>query len=166
MAELVKRQDRWDLYGEDGSKKASSAPNPMGKLSIENCKLIENGYDLDELIESNFKGLRDCINDTDISEFYIKLVKTTVRELIGDKSFSKKDMYDAVMLGVAFESDGIKGVETYSELKELSIKRCLQNTWEVEIVTKPYTEVREGFNLTYKTEPKLDADGCLILKRK
>jgi hypothetical protein len=48
-AELVKRQDRWDLYGEDGSKIASSAPNPFKRLSIKNCEAIANGYDLDEL---------------------------------------------------------------------------------------------------------------------
>ena len=48
-AELVKRQDRWDLYGEDGSKIASSAPNPFKRLSIKNCEAIELGYDLDEL---------------------------------------------------------------------------------------------------------------------
>jgi hypothetical protein len=48
-AELVKRQDRWDLYGEDGSKIASSAPNTIGKLSLKNCEAIANGYDFDEI---------------------------------------------------------------------------------------------------------------------
>ncbi len=54
-AELVKRQDRWDLYGEDGSKIASSAPNPIGKLSIKNCEAIENGYDVFELAYDSSK---------------------------------------------------------------------------------------------------------------
>ena len=40
-AQLVKRQDRFDLYNEsDGSKIASTLPNPMGKLSITNCESV------------------------------------------------------------------------------------------------------------------------------
>jgi hypothetical protein len=40
-AQLVKRQDRFDLYNElDGSKIASTLPNPMGKLSIANCESV------------------------------------------------------------------------------------------------------------------------------
>ncbi len=38
--ELVKRQDRYDLYGADGAKIASSTENPFGKLSKENCDEI------------------------------------------------------------------------------------------------------------------------------
>ena len=45
-AELVKRQDRWDLYGQDGHKIASTAHNPFGKLSIENCESIANSDNL------------------------------------------------------------------------------------------------------------------------
>jgi hypothetical protein len=42
-AQLVKRQDRFDLYNEsDGSKIASTSPNPMGKLSLKNCEAIVN----------------------------------------------------------------------------------------------------------------------------
>ena len=56
-AQLLKRQDRWDLYLEDGSKIASSAPNPMGKLSVKNCEAIANGYDLDELADEHCNKL-------------------------------------------------------------------------------------------------------------
>ena len=43
--QLVKRQDRFDLYNEsDGSKIASTSLNPMGKLSLKNCEAIVNGY--------------------------------------------------------------------------------------------------------------------------
>lgn len=50
-AELVKRQDRWDLYGQDGHKIASTAHNPFGKLSIENCESIANG---DNLVDKKY----------------------------------------------------------------------------------------------------------------
>jgi hypothetical protein len=45
-------------------------------------------------------------------------------------------------------------------------EQSLQRTeWDVEIVTKRYTDVHDGFNLESKREPKLDSDGNLILKR-
>jgi hypothetical protein len=47
--ELVKRQDRYDLYISDGSKIASSAPNPFGKLSKENCDAIFGIFDIEKL---------------------------------------------------------------------------------------------------------------------
>ena len=48
-AQLLKRQDRWDLYLEDGSKVGSTAENPMNKLSLKNCEAIANGYDFEDL---------------------------------------------------------------------------------------------------------------------
>ena len=61
-AELVKRQDRWDLYGEDGSKIASSAPNPMGKLSIKNCEEIYNGLDMLLLLHFDLKTQNNTLH--------------------------------------------------------------------------------------------------------
>ena len=52
--ELVKRQDRYDLYISDGSKIASSAENPFGKLSKENCDAIFGIFDIDKFAEEKF----------------------------------------------------------------------------------------------------------------
>lgn len=38
-------------------------------------------------------------------------------------------------------------------------------TWYVNIKTRPYTEVSEGFKLEAKIEPKIDENGYLILKK-
>jgi hypothetical protein len=57
-----------------------------------------------------------------------------------------------------------RDAESYQEKIDF-LKSLQQTEWDVEIVTKPYTEVSEGFNLESKREPKLDADGCLILRR-
>ncbi len=87
-AQLVKRQDRWDLYIEDGSKIASSAPNPMNKLSIKNCEAVENGYDLDELANKfteHFNTL-DVVK-SDIQVGY-KAGFQKALEIIGDKKLS------------------------------------------------------------------------------
>jgi len=52
--ELVKRQDRYDLYGADGSKMASSAKNPFGKLSKQNCDEIFRVIDVEKLADEVF----------------------------------------------------------------------------------------------------------------
>ena len=62
-AQLVKRQDRFDLYNEsDGSKIASTLPNPMGKLSIANCEAIANGYDLNDIALAFRAGIEHGLN--------------------------------------------------------------------------------------------------------
>jgi hypothetical protein len=172
-AELVKRQDRWDLYGEDGSKIASSAPNPFKRLSIKNCEAIANGYDLDELIEESYEKHR--VNDKGYSineqiqrsggfsigyeEGFLKAM-----ELIGDKKFSINEVVELckILMSNPFEKCG----KTYQELTDNYIQSLQQTEWDVEIETE---EKRiggiKGYG-EYEIVPKLDADGCLILKRK
>ena len=102
-AQLVKRQDRFDLYNEsDGSKIASTLPNPMGKLSLKNCEAIANGYDLDELSWKFFpyheweysNGSFGDINEENRETFKIGFQKAL--EILGDKKFSEEDMKKAM----------------------------------------------------------------------
>ena len=168
-AELVKRQDRWDLYGEDGSKIASSAPNPFKRLSIKNCEAIENGYDLDELIEESYEKHR--VNDKGYSineqiqrsggfsigyeEGFLKAM-----ELIGDKKFSLEDMKKVYLNSSKYEWFGD------------CIKSLQKTEWDVEIemecVMGCQNLILNGENSVCcgDKRPKLDADGCIVLKRK
>jgi hypothetical protein len=58
--ELVKREDRYDLYADDGSKIASTSPNTMKKLSLKNCQAIEQDSPLQEyVLEVNGEGWDD-----------------------------------------------------------------------------------------------------------
>ena len=155
--ELVKRQDRWDLYAEDGSKIGSSAKNPMNKLSIKNCEAVANGYDLDELAEQNWRiGLEECIPTpaTHVTSFKAGFQKAL--EILGDKKFSEEDMMQAIITTQV--SDSIKNNDDRLEL----IQSLQQTEWDVEIEMWFYgTRHKKG-----EWIPKLDADGCLILKRK
>ena len=97
-AQLVKRQDRFDLYNEsDGSKIASTLPNPMGKLSLKNCEAIANGYDLDELAgeyankELNVELTSKAGNFYGFSSSFKEGFQKAV-ELLGDKKFSKNKL--------------------------------------------------------------------------
>tara|TARA_R110000868_G_scaffold36248_4_gene128775 strand:- start:1053 stop:1598 length:546 start_codon:yes stop_codon:yes gene_type:complete len=141
-------------------------------LSLKNCQAIERGYDLDELVEDNFKGLRDCINDSDIAEFYISLVKTVVTELLGDKKFSERE----VRRGMLFMLDkclklGADDVN-YVKIKDDYVKSLQQTEWDVEVEMEVVSDFDsraefdgQVFSTNKKLVPKLDADGCLILRK-
>jgi len=127
----------------------------MKKLSLRNCENIKYGYDLDELVEDNFKGLRDCISDSDMAEFYINLVKTTITEILGDKKFSEEDIIQAHYQGVTDEP-------LYKVIQSLQ-----QTEWDVEVETIEYGLGNdEDGRPIFETRFLLDADGCLILIRK
>ena len=143
---------------DDGYMLGTSRESQYNKLSIKNCESIERGYDLDELVEDNFKGLRDCISDSDIAEFYISLVKTTVTEILGDKKFSEKDVISMI------EKSRETGLTA-----EYLILNNQQNEWDVEIREECLDKNCDGINRKGECittgKPKHDTDGCLILKR-
>ena len=152
-AQLVKRQDRFDLYNEsDGSKIASTLPNPMGKLSIANCEAIENGYDLDELFDEVDESID--YQEFDFSSFKLGFKKAL--EILGGKKFSEEDMKKAIHFGASWREQLFNGTTKTSELFE-----SLQQTeWDVEIVMDIC-----GDKVYAVPEPALDENGCLILRR-
>ena len=157
-AGLVKRQDRWDLYGEDGSKIASSATNPMGKLSIKNCEAIENGYDLDELAEKHY-GVHVKQGHTEEDSLQRKidfiLGFVSALEILSDKKFTLEEMMNCWNKALKFQDHK----ETLGE----HIQSLQQTEWDVEIemVSIPADRAPNGWDIS----PKLDEDGCLILRR-
>ena len=156
-AELVKRQDRWDLYGEDGSKLASSAPNPIGKLSLKNCEAIENGYDLDELVKSTVnQNIKRSMEDLRLRPEYTKYAKAGFQkalEINGDKKFSINDMEKLMFATLEFTDTQEEG-ETYPFFKSF-IQSLQQTEWDCIIFVDEKTN-----------QPLLDNEGNLILKRK
>ena len=158
--ELIKRQDRWDLYAEDGSKIGSSAPNPMNKLSLKNCQAIANGYDLDELAEKRFgKSLHHASNRHSFREGFQKAL-----EIIGDKKFSEEDLRKAIDLART------KNRGEYLKSENKIIQSLQQTEWGVDIETEDYVDNPlshiKGEIPVFKRKYKLDENGCLILKRK
>lgn len=159
-AELVKREDHWALYNEDGHKIAATIDGCNSKLSIKNCEAIENGYDLDELINKldTPEGYDQYQYDSGIRKgFELGL------ELLGDKKFSEKDVRDAYYHG---EQDSyMKGGLT--KQKEDEYMQSLQQTeWEVFIEMEVINHgTGEDGKLIETVEPKLDEENCLILKR-
>ena len=84
-------------------------------------------------------------------------------EIVEDKMFSEEDMKRAFEVGEDFGSLPFSSYSTSKGLNKKEFIQSLQQTeWDVEIVTDVITD--EGFPIYHR--PKLDANGCLILKRK
>lgn len=149
------------------------------KLSLKNCQAIERGYDLDEL----FNNIDESIDyhEFDFTSFRLGFQKAL--ELTGDKKFSEEDVSKVVthvlnelVLVNKFNKQYLFPESIYQETTT-KCKSLQQTEWDVEVVMKNVIDetkivsaikgVKGSSNkiTTYKQIPKLDADGCLILKR-
>lgn len=141
-------------------------PFPLPLLSTKNCQAIERGYDLDELIDIELKKLPYTkhlddgqYNDGQLYGFelgaYWGFQKAL--ELMSDKKFS--EFLDREKeLGIS----DIKTIERIQWYYNTYFDKSQQTEWEVEIEMWFHgTRHKKG-----EWIPKLDADGCLILKLK
>jgi len=183
-AKLIKSDVQYRLHNEEGIVIATSFKN--GKLSKENCDEIFRVLDVETLSDEYSHDLiwfnkRGACNDQEFFEFIAKKSFTEgfnkAMELNKDKVFTLEDMYDAVMLGVAYEDCGIQGVNSYNELKDLAIERALKPK-EIEVEIKlicPHPSDTYVCGMEYGCDadgcnhpeqiPYLDKNGRLILKR-
>ena len=155
-AKLIKREDGlYSLYDENGKL-------IYGKLSIKNCQAIERGYDLEDLATDAADNY-DASGNWHVAYELFKAGFQKALELMGDKKFTLEDMMNCWNKALKFQEHK----ETLGE----HIQSLQQKEWDVEVEMKPVFDI-EYSNNGYRTEkfnkteyrPKLDADGCLILK--
>ena len=151
-----------DVYGKDAHK----------LLSLSNCQAIELGYDLDELARENNKHHKRLGTVIDklplltaaLRQGYTEGYKEGFQKalsILGDKKFSEEDIKKAILLSMKYNDVGV-------------IQSLQQTEWDVEICNimdciggNPCNGTSfECNHCTNIGEPKLDADGCIILKRK
>jgi len=127
-------------------------------LSLKNCQAIERGYDLDELALSMFPIVEDWRENSDNADKRIiaNQVLQKALEILGDKKFSDKDLLHIWNYSNLY----YQGEKEYTFLN--AIQSLQQNEWDVIIKMRPASLVYIS-NLVIE---ELDADGCLILKRK
>lgn len=132
------------------------------KLSLKNCQTIERGYDLDELAGDEFEnsgwtqGFREEMKE-DFIEIYTGAFSKAL-EILGDRRFTEEDMMNCWNEALTFKIHK----KTFCEF----IQSLQQNEWEVEVEMDFIEEEQTGTSLVWgRFTPKLDADGCLILKR-
>ena len=153
-AKLYKVENTFYLKVGETILGTSSNPNLSASirysLSLKNCQEIELGYDLDELAD------KYCRGNSKIEDDFIKKGFQKAIEILGDKKFSEDDMKEAYSRG--FLQQGIKSFNSL-------IQSLQQTEWDVEIVIGT-TNIRYdgGSYITANPKPKLDENGCLILK--
>ena len=164
----------------------------MKKLSLKNCQAIENGYDLDELAENSsevHEGTYNPQHKVTYKHGFIDGFQKAI-EILGDKKFSEKDMSKAWSEGYHRKVDELNG--NGLRYFDKFIQSLQQTEWDVVVemdIDNPCPKCGEKDNVhgnydysnitrplintlcnecgTYFSPiPKLDADGCLILKRK
>ena len=138
-------------------------------LSIKNCQAIELGYDLDELAKSEASKISETeVRDEKLERIYKRGFQKAL-ELMGDKKFSEQDVLKVVthVLNELVLVDGFDKQYLFPEsiYQETTTKcKSLQQTeWDVEIEME-WIQSTSILGNPHQI-PKLDADGCLILKR-
>ena len=138
------------------------------RLSVKNCQAIFNGYDLDELAEDYAEGNNNY--HTAENSFIDGFQKAL--EILGDKKFSEEDLvsFGKRCFYKGFEKSENDDANCYTafreEIGEL-IQSLQQTEFDVEIETIEYGLGNdENGRPVFETRNILDADGCLILKRK
>ena len=144
----------------------------MKKLSLKNCQAIENGYDLDELA-------REACNITDPLRldsqkykqdpyFKIGFIKGFQKaiEILGDKKYTETELYHAFLINSAGNNTTLRNF-----FEQTVLPMFKDNAWNVEICCYIGNGDKESDSfkdpiVTNTGIPKLDANGCLILKRK
>ena len=150
---LNKLGDEYKLYSHD-SCIATTHESPYKKLSLKNCQAIENGYDLDELADEYYKRLELVPHK---GNAYISGFKKAL-EILRDKKYDETDLYRAFLINSAGNNTTLRNF-----FKQTVLPMFQDNEWEVDIETILIQSSIEGEPIW---QPKLDANGYLILKRK
>ena len=133
------------------------------RLSLKNCQAIENGYDLDELAlkhadlkivdsDERYYQSHKCDKYDSFKDGFQKALA-----ILGDKKFSETELYRAFLINSAGNNTTLENT-----FKEVVLPMFQQTEWDC-VIDVLMTE-REG-GVVVET-PKLDANNCLILKRK
>ena len=184
---LAKTGNDYILYSKDNSVLGITSGTIEGrKLSLHNCEDIERGYNLDVLAEERTKNQlirllggedrEEVLDDIKKRKFYFIEGAKAILEILGDKMYTESHM--AYMMAKTCEFvenhlDRISSVEFFNN----TIKSLQPKEWDVEIqmenkqqLTNGYKNQPDnviGFIAAYENVvvPKLDDDGCLILRR-
>lgn len=144
---LVDTKDKWIATSKDDY---THAVNLDYWLSLKNCQEIERGHSPSELSKVLTEGERGAF------EFGYCLA----REHNSNKKYSEEDM---IKFGEYCRSERDGLMKTKGLFNEFEQIGSLQQTeWEVIVEMEDIQEIHIDGVLTL--QPKLDADGCLILR--
>lgn len=172
-AKLIKTGESFLLKDVNNETLAITSGTMQGRmLSLKNCQAIERGYDLDELANELLYS-KYPFHPSNDSGYWLDMYKAGFQkalELMGDNKFTIEDMMNCWNKALMFQ--------THKETLGEHIQSLQQTEWDVEVEME-YRKVLVngyknqpanviGFVADYEKQlfPKLDGDGCLILKLK
>ncbi|CAB4175689.1 hypothetical protein UFOVP1247_281 [uncultured Caudovirales phage] len=161
-AKLIKTGNEYLLKDLKGEVLAITSGSKEGRmLSLKNCQAIERCYDLGELADEVLKK-----HNWETFPSAIKVFKEGFQkalEILGDKKFSEEDIIDCWETAHQAGRFEEKGIAETNWQTAINYAQSLQQTeWDVEIDDSGISI----FDSRGRFIPKLDTDGCLILKRK
>lgn len=159
-AKLIKTGESFLLKDVNNETLAITSGTMQGRiLSIKNCQAIERGYDLDELASgySEGKSTAEVFKLAHEADFKAGFQKAL--ELMGDKKFSEGDMLECWNTALQPSNSWSKFMDSLQKTEwdvEVEINE------EKEFIFDPTMGISQGH---YLDKPKLDENGCLILKK-
>ncbi len=179
---LKKNLGIYTLYNSDGSTMANSYKSPHKLLSVSNCDEIFGVVDVEKLSQNEYQKhsvedethtLNEEIQRSGGFIVGFKEGFNKAMELNKDKLFTVEDLYRV-------ERCYLRDCDNDIKYKGQIVQRILNEKTqqpteikvEIEMIKEEYTLTQngEGFEdqayRTWKEVPKLDKNGCIILKRK
>jgi hypothetical protein len=158
---LFKRQDRYDLYADTDHKVASSAPNPFGKLSKQNCDEIFGIVDVEKLANEMYK---DNLHNPFFSAAPMGFIDgfNKAMELNKDKLFTLEDMRNTMdwIMTQYFEF-----YECPTTGRREQYLESLQQPTEIDVEIEVEPKENKDLVPLWTYENKLDSNGNLILRK-
>jgi hypothetical protein len=154
------------VFGDTDGHQLRSITN---RLSLKNCQIIELDCDLDELVsEADTTHLSRWSSDSHELMFDegFKAGFQKALELLGDKKFSEEDMKSFARnyyREIRENTSNLLWDDLADKCMKEHIQSLQQTEWNVEIETVP--ALSNNGNVYYGEIPKLDENGCLILKK-
>ncbi len=146
---LNKRDNDYWLYNEYGETIASSWGVDGKKLSKQNCDEIFGVVDVEKLAEESVPDGFRTIWKNGFNK---------AMELKEDKFFTLDDIYTVFIMGREnMEHEMNRYVDRIHEPTEIEV--------EIETETKVWEFISNGEFESFEIIPKLDSNGCLILKK-
>jgi hypothetical protein len=179
-AKLIKSDVQYRLHNEEGIVIATSFEN--GKLSKENCDEIFGVVDVDRLFLETPHTVEDEKDYWKIRAGYIEGFNKAM-ELQKDKLFTVEDMKAIFAFGHVVGMNNILAIQSQHSPQPLpkpdsdklrdEVIQSLQQPTEIEVDIRCYIGNGDKESDSFKEPlvtntgiPKLDENGCLILKKK
>jgi hypothetical protein len=176
-AKLIKLNDYYYLResyksDNDGSQcertlGTTNSQGELGKLSKQNCDEIFGVTDVEKLADEAFPdesepGWRDSFSPRERKGFKSGFNKAM--ELNKDKVFTLKDVKQAIFNFANYDRKTISELDRM-DMAITSIQQPTEIEVEIETETKVWEFISNGEFESFEIIPKLDSNGCIILKK-